>query len=218
MAGVAPRHTRRYLHELQDHYEDLVREACAQGRDAEQARADAWRRLGTLDVLVETMLQRPQLRSWSARMPWLTLALLPPVALAALYGVALVILATGWAIFLPDAATPFQPVHGVAMLYFGFGRLLYYAAPALVVGLLVLHMVRQRQYSVWAIVGGVLVSRAAGMATVHAMRLPEQANASRVSLQLQSSGQTPLWMSAMMLVLVVVYATLVWRKQRVLSS
>ena len=74
VAGVAPRHIRRYIAELQDHLADLRRDAPSE--DAAAAR------LGDLETLARPMLDRPEFRSWTARAPWLTLVGGPILAMA----------------------------------------------------------------------------------------------------------------------------------------
>src|ERR1043166_2931427 len=69
-AGIAPRHVRRYLGELRQHYDDLdaeENEAGVSGVAAEQA---ASARLGSDSELTAAMLSQPELRSISARYPW----------------------------------------------------------------------------------------------------------------------------------------------------
>ena len=93
VAGIAPRHIRRYLAELGDHLADLR----AQGLEESAALA----RLGNLDDLAKPMMARPEFRSWIARWPWATFVVGPVLAVistataffAVLVGIAL---AFGW--------------------------------------------------------------------------------------------------------------------------
>jgi hypothetical protein len=78
-AGVAPRHVRRYLAELGDHFDDLVGEEMAEGKPRGTAERNARARLGTDQDLAKVMLDRPELRSWSARYPWAVFVLGPAV-------------------------------------------------------------------------------------------------------------------------------------------
>ena len=89
-AGIAPRHVRRYVRELSDHFDDLVREEIAGGAARELAETQALSRLGSDDDLADAMLSRPELRSLAARYPWAVFGLGPLVipllvAVAALY-------------------------------------------------------------------------------------------------------------------------------------
>jgi hypothetical protein len=89
-AGIAPRHVRRYVRELGDHFDDLVREEREGGASRELAQTNVLARLGNDDNLAEAMLERPGLRSLAARFPWAVFGLGPLViplliAVAALY-------------------------------------------------------------------------------------------------------------------------------------
>jgi hypothetical protein len=69
-SGITPRHVRRYLRELRDHYEDAVQEELKNGASQTTAEEAASSRLGEPDHLVESALARPELLSWSRRWPW----------------------------------------------------------------------------------------------------------------------------------------------------
>src|SRR5262249_43846945 len=89
-AGIAPRHVRRYVRELSDHFDDLVRDEIAGGAGRELAQTPALSRLGHEDDLAEAMLSEPGLRSFMSRFPWAVFGLGPLViplliAVAALY-------------------------------------------------------------------------------------------------------------------------------------
>ena len=85
-AGIAPRHVKRYVAELGDHFDDLVREEAAKGLTRDAARDAARARIGADDALAAVMLARPDFRSLTARFPWavfglgsvLMLAVMPP--------------------------------------------------------------------------------------------------------------------------------------------
>ena len=82
-AGIAPRHVRRYVRELSDHFDDLVREEKAGGAARELAETKALSRLGSDDALADAMLSRPELRSLTSRFPWAVFGLGPVVLLVA---------------------------------------------------------------------------------------------------------------------------------------
>jgi hypothetical protein len=69
-SGIAPRHVRRYLRELRDHYDDAIHEELGKGADRAAAEESAAKRLGEADHLVESALARPELLSWSRQWPW----------------------------------------------------------------------------------------------------------------------------------------------------
>jgi hypothetical protein len=76
-AGIAPRHVRRYVGELRDHLDDLVREETADGASRGAAEIKARTRLGNDEDLAEVMLARPELRSIAARYPWAVFGVSP---------------------------------------------------------------------------------------------------------------------------------------------
>ena len=165
-AGVAPRHVRRYVAELNDHLADLTVEAECAGLSRKDAEAVAVSRLGSEDELAAAMLGRPELRSWSARAPWAVFGLGALGSLAAAYAVALSILWSGWRMFLPESATPFVRLEGWAVPYFGMGRLIYYGAPVFVGWALGVIAARQRVRAVWPVAGIALACLAGAMAQV----------------------------------------------------
>jgi hypothetical protein len=76
--GVAPRHVRRYISELDDHFAQLTVQLHRGGCDIEQAKSQALARLGNDTELVSAMLDVPGIRAWSARVPWLVFSAIPP--------------------------------------------------------------------------------------------------------------------------------------------
>jgi len=93
-AGIAPRHVRRYLGELRQHFDDLLRAETANGLSGEAAFQAARARLGSDDDLAAATLARPELRSISARFPWAVFGI-APVALLALLILAAVLVEIG---------------------------------------------------------------------------------------------------------------------------
>jgi hypothetical protein len=106
-AGVAPRHVRRYLTELADHLADLRVEEEGAGRGRAEAESAALIRLGSTDNLAKAMIGQRQFQAWSARAPWAVFGLAPLLFLSAAWFIALLILWSGWQIFVPGADTPF---------------------------------------------------------------------------------------------------------------
>ena len=90
-AGIAPRHVRRYLTELRHHYDDLIAEERTHGIRGPAVDEAASARLGSNDELAAALLAKPELRSVTARYPWLIFGILPP--LAAIAGLLLLVLA-----------------------------------------------------------------------------------------------------------------------------
>jgi hypothetical protein len=82
--GIAPRHVRRYLKELNEHLDDLTREQQEAGYEGEDAALRARARLGSDEELASAMLAQKGFRSIAARAPWAVFLFLPPVAAAAI--------------------------------------------------------------------------------------------------------------------------------------
>lgn len=81
-AGVAPRHVKRLIAELEAHFADVVAELRSTGRSQAESESQAAIRLGTEDVLAANTIARPELQSWARQWPWLAFVLLPLLALA----------------------------------------------------------------------------------------------------------------------------------------
>jgi hypothetical protein len=80
-AGISPRRVRRLISELDAHFDDLVAEFRSTGLSQAESESRAATRLGTEDVLAQSIIARPELRSWSRRLPWLAFTVLPLLSL-----------------------------------------------------------------------------------------------------------------------------------------
>lgn len=218
-AGVAPRHVRRYLAELTDHFADIKQEESA-GRGRTEAEAAALARLGTIDDLANAMIARRRLYAWSARAPWAIFAVAPLLSLVAAWCVALLILWTGWQMFLPGAATPFGtalpgPIYRLENIYFQTGRMIYFGAPLLIGWMISTVAVRQRLRAVWPIAGLALVAIAGGTAHVHTDRPTAPGSAGYVSMGfgIGSSvhGTSDSLIHALMILSLTALPYLIWR-------
>jgi hypothetical protein len=171
-AGVAPRHVRRYLGELADHLADLTAEERSAGRSRAEAEAVAMARLGGVDELAQAMIGQRELQSWSVRAPWAAFGVAPLLVLAGAWYVALFMLWSGWNVFMPGSDTPFVRLQGVAILFFGIGRSIFFGAPVLVGWGVGLMAARQRLKAVWPVVSLVLIALIGGAGRVHVSRTP----------------------------------------------
>ena len=110
--------------------------------------------------------------SLCARAPWAIFSLAPVSLLAGCYIAACLILWIGWTFFLPGSDTPFGGVqrHGLANLYFQFGKYFYGSAPILVGWVAAGVAVRQRAKAVWPLTGFVLVAWIGAAARIRASR------------------------------------------------
>ncbi|MGB8538880.1 MAG: hypothetical protein WCD57_20825 [Acidobacteriaceae bacterium] len=213
-AGVAPRHVRRYLTELREHWADLTAEEERAGRNPAEAATLALTRLGRVDELARTMIEQPELRSWTAQAPWAVLGAGPVLGLVAGWGIALLILWSGWTWFVQGSRTPFVPVHGFAIAYFGVGRMLYYSAPLLSGWGMIVLAGRQRMQTVWPVILGslaVALLGATGAVDVQPPRVP--GDTGRVGIQFfPASWQLPYAAGhALLLFVLVALPYLVWR-------
>ncbi len=151
-AGIAPRHVRRYLAELSDHFDDLVREEKANGAALAVAELKARTRLGSDSELAAGMLARPDLRSLAARYPWAVFGLSPIVMVA---GALAVCLALEIALFLtigkyhPPAAQRDAFIFAIN----AWNTLWTTVAPFMIAVALVVLGLKQRTPPVWIFVG-----------------------------------------------------------------
>jgi len=161
-AGVAPRHVRRFLRELDDHFDDALRAELAKGADLASARAAAWGRLGTEDSLAQSVIERPELRSTAARFPALVFGVGPalgwvgaPIAIAGVLGL------------LPEAlrhaVSPAELAGVVYTLLLVYVRLL----PVLLGALLLTAAAERRLRATWPIAGAAAVDLLAGTLVVY---------------------------------------------------
>jgi hypothetical protein len=217
-AGVAPRHVRRYLTELADHLADLVAEEKRKGRSRSEAESAALDRLGGMEELARAMIEQRQFQSWSARAPWAIFGVAPVLLLALAWLAALFILWTGWGIFLPGTETPFVRINGLAILFFGVGRSIFFGAPILAGWGLGLIAARQRLAAVWPTVGFILMALIGGSAQVHAHRpaIPGGLRHISMSFTLSPSVQRYPWglFHALVILSLVALPYILWRLQK----
>jgi hypothetical protein len=83
-SGIAPRHVRRTVDELSDHYEDLVEHELTGGATRLEAHARASEILGEIGDIGAAVRARPELRSWAFRFPRVAAFVYPLTFLALL--------------------------------------------------------------------------------------------------------------------------------------
>lgn len=81
LGGIAPRHVRRYLRELEEHLADLTEAQRKAGLNDADAAMVARAQLGADEALAQAMIMQRDFRSVSARFPWVVFGLAPPVLL-----------------------------------------------------------------------------------------------------------------------------------------
>jgi hypothetical protein len=161
-AGVAPRHVRRYLRELADHYDDALRAELAAHADVGQARRAAWTRLGSEDNLARSMLDRPELRSTAARFPRLVFGVAPalgwvgaPPAFAAVLSL------------LPEALRRAVPIAEAANVVYVVLVLYTRLLPVVLGAVLLRAAANRRLQAIWPIAGAAVVDVLAGTLSVY---------------------------------------------------
>ncbi|HTV21988.1 MAG TPA: hypothetical protein VMG12_25035 [Polyangiaceae bacterium] len=168
IAGVAPRHVRRYLRELAEHLDDARRAELERGVDRAAAERAAWQRLGSEESLVESMLAQPELRSTSARFPALVYGLGPVLAWLALAAVTLLGLVVVFRL-LPESVLEQKKPAGLLAIASGIGTLYVRALPVLVSLLAFRAAAQRRSRAHWPLAGAALVALLAGTLSFEAL-------------------------------------------------
>jgi|ERR1051326_3060219 hypothetical protein len=155
-AGVAPKRVRRYVSELSDHLDDLVRQQRAAGYEGQDAQLRARALLGSDEELAKGWLDDPRLKSFTARAPW---AVIPAVTVGTLM-LALALPVIAWVMI--GEAGGWIGVHVTAPAWFVVFSDVWSAAtsflvpPAVALALaLVAH--RQRLNPAWALVPAIIL-------------------------------------------------------------
>lgn len=167
-------------------------------------------------------MEQSRFQSCCVRAPWAAFALGPLFLLAAAWLVALLILWSGWRIFMPGADTPFVPIADMRQfLYFNVGRSIYFGAPILVGWGIVLIAIRQRSKAFWPAVGLLLIALIGGTARVHASRAAVYGGLGHLSMDFglgtSVHGVPDGLFHAMLILSLTVLPWVIWRIQKALS-
>ncbi|MBL8628127.1 MAG: hypothetical protein JNM81_00760 [Rhodospirillaceae bacterium] len=150
--GIAPRHVRRYISELRDHYDDLLSAARSAGVQPPEAERAALARIGAPDELTQAMLDRDDLKSWAARYPALMFGVVPTLMLAAGVGIFVLCLAAVIFSFRLDEGYSVIPETWRAIVGVGvFG--VTYVLPLIVAGIVAKIGLDQRVDARWLLIG-----------------------------------------------------------------
>jgi hypothetical protein len=162
-AGVSPRHVRRYMSELADHFDDLKVEARAAGHS--EPAVSALERLGHPEDLAQAMISRPELRGWTSRAPWAVFLFGPALLLAAIDALSIVIvmLIVKTVGPQPGEVAPAWLVSVAAVVNF----IHVYAVPLLLGGIVAAIAARQRMQPFWPLTGLLVIGTIAGLNYLH---------------------------------------------------
>jgi hypothetical protein len=149
-SGVAPRHVRRYLRELRDHYDDAVHAELQKGVSRAAAEDAAATRMGDPESLIESVLARPELLSTLARYPRVVFGAAPVLLWMLISVTALFILA--------------EVAHSSELMWVLYGATVVVARvlPVVLALGLILIAHRQRLSLFWPIAGAAIVAIVAG--------------------------------------------------------
>ena len=156
-AGVAPRHVSRYVGELEDHLDDLVGALRDRGVEQSLAESEARALLGSDEQLAKVMLEKPELRSIAARMPYLVFGL-GPVATPVLVVLVATLLEGGFLKLHLELARLWTEGHPIAPAWLKLGVngwiwIVTYAAPLAIAAFFLSIGIRQRMATHWMLLG-----------------------------------------------------------------
>lgn len=151
--GVAPRHVRRYVDELSDHYDDLVAAACNAGTSQADAERDALARIGTPNDLVTAMLARDDLKSLASKYPALVFSVGPTVGLALGLGIFILALMAVIVSFRPQGESYSVVPENWRVIVGGWIFIGNYLMPILVAALIAKIGLEHRMRSQWILIG-----------------------------------------------------------------
>jgi hypothetical protein len=164
-AGIAPRHARRLVLELETHYAMLVEEGLQRGEPQAVAQLAARSRLGTDAEILSSALADPALMAWGARWPTLC-GFAPLLALAGSFVATLAVLAAVFSVL--GSVHALRPQNGRGWwLELGaavISVLLTYGLPALWACVLARYAAQRRLSWHWPL-AGVVLTGALGAAT-----------------------------------------------------
>jgi len=165
--GLAPKHVRRYIAELRDHADDLIRSGVSE--------TDAWVQLGSEDHLAQEMLKRDELKSLGARYPVAYFGFGPVLTmlaalLAGLLVLAAVILSVQQIYGVSSSAelTP-EALEGLSSLTQPLAMFMWtvkYAVPVVLAWIFALQALHQRIEPRWVIVGLGLIAIVGGASDI----------------------------------------------------
>jgi len=215
IAGVSPRHVRRYMAELSDHVVDLEAEAKRAGHP--EPTVSALARLGKPDDLAKAMIDRTELRAWTARAPWAVFLVGPSLAVAAIDVVTVVAIMLVVKLILPQAGdhTAVPVPHWFAMMSAGINAFHTYGVSLLLGAGIISIAVRQRMPPLWPIVGLIAVAILGTVNELHIDVPLAPGQHGEISLGMGSGALMALRIAIDLLLTLPLY--LAWRRRAVLT-
>jgi hypothetical protein len=176
--GIAPRHVRRYINELSDHYDDLLDAARRSGQSPQDAERHALAQLGTPEDLAKAMLSRDDLKTLSARYPKSFFGAGPLLTLiVSLLGTGFLLVAVallGQAMFGAKTSADLTPEQLVSMqqlqpMFDALAWAAKFILPVALGWLFLRHAIQQHAELRWVVVGVVAIAVVGGGADVAAL-------------------------------------------------
>lgn len=215
-AGVAPRHVKRLIAELEAHFADIVAELRSTGRSPAESESQAAIRLGTEDVLAANILARPELQSWARQWPWLAFVLLPLLALPLQFVLSMLV-ALGVFSF-STRVFGLTALHAGAVPWVVEALQTYgvWIAPMLAAGAACFLAARRAAPALWPIVGSTLIALAGASTNAGfewSPAVPRGVLSGGIGLHFPDVGTTTILRAV--LTLVIGLATFIWVRHRV---
>lgn len=212
-SGIAPRHVKRLIAELEAHFADLVAELRSTGLSQAESESQAAVRLGTDDVLVTNVLARPELQSWARRYPWLAFLLLPLLALPVQF--VLSMLAAAGVVTFSTQVLGLTPLHPGAVPWVVGGLQTYavWIAPMIAAGAACILAVRYGASVVWPIGGSALIALL-GATTNASFEWSPTATRGVLSAGIGFPGVGPARTLRVILTLLIILIPFLWLRRR----
>jgi hypothetical protein len=156
-AGVAPRHARRAVREMTDHFDDIVTELRESGWSHEDAEVEAVARLNP-DALLAAAIARPELHSWVRRWPLASCTVFPLAVYMAFVVGSIALVVGGVTVF--DRTFGMKLASSRELQQFASFSLtgIAWAIPVFAAGTFTSLMLARRMSVAWTVVGAALVS------------------------------------------------------------
>jgi hypothetical protein len=166
-AGVAPRHVRRAILEIEGHFRQLVDDGLARGDSEDDAHIEARDLLGTDQTLIHRYADLPELRAWSSRWTSVWFTIVPLVSFVALF-----VATMGMLCLIGDhMAAYLHQVHVSARASYRIdlaARIIFlWTFPLSIAGAFAVLAYRQRVAPQWPVAGIIILSGLASLINVN---------------------------------------------------